>query len=240
MSPAHSTHLRTLVLLTLGLLSAACGSTPIAEGSPYGAHTNRASSGLALEGYDPVSYFEAGESAPQRGRKALEVNFEGSRYRFATAEHQELFLGNPERYVPAYGGWCAWAMVDGEKVDVDPESYVIQDERLMLFYDGLFGDTRKSWNRGEVQQLAREADQRWSSVAGPRAVRASQKPELALGGMDPLTFGLESQPRPGSPSHATLWGGQRFQFESAAHRAQFLTDPELYVGMAAPQPEAQR
>jgi len=69
---------------------------------------------LAIEGYDPVSFF-AGE--PQKGKAELKLTHNGVTYQFASQANLNKFKANPEAYEPAYGGWCAYAMGDsGKKV----------------------------------------------------------------------------------------------------------------------------
>lgn len=121
--------------------------------------------GVALSGYDPVSYFM---SAPKKGYPALKATYEGANYYFENEENRVAFLANPEKYAPAYGGWCAWAMLDGDKVEVDPLSYKIVEGRNLLFYNGFWGDTRKKWN-SKIQQtqesaLVNQADQNWQKL----------------------------------------------------------------------------
>jgi YHS domain-containing protein len=65
---------------------------------------------LAIEGYDAVAYFPEGGGQPKSGDAALQVEHGGVLYRFATAAHRDLFLKDPARYEPAFGGWCAYAM----------------------------------------------------------------------------------------------------------------------------------
>ena len=91
----------------------------------------------------------------------------GITYRFASEEHRKLFVADPWKYEPAYGGWCAFAMAKGEKVDVDPESFRILDGRLFVFYDGLFANTRKSWLEDEAV-LLKKADEAWVKLSGER------------------------------------------------------------------------
>ena len=98
--------------------------------------------GVALDGYDPVSYFGDG---PVEGSKKIESVYEGSRFRFASEENKAVFEKDPKRFLPVCGGWCAWAMLEGDKVDVNPETYKIYEGRLLLFYDGFWGDTLKRW-----------------------------------------------------------------------------------------------
>ncbi|CAN0503583.1 unnamed protein product, partial [Phaeothamnion confervicola] len=80
---------------------------------------------LAIEGYDPVSYFD-GE--PIEGKSNITHVYKGITYRFSSQANQAKFKTNPDTYEPAYGGWCAYAMGEnGEKVKVDPETYNIVD-----------------------------------------------------------------------------------------------------------------
>ncbi|MEM9799568.1 MAG: YHS domain-containing (seleno)protein [Planctomycetota bacterium] len=121
-------------------------------------------SGVALGGYDPVSYFE--EGGPVRGSAELTATHSGATYWFATAAHRDAFSANPERYAPAFGGWCAWAVAgdEGALVEVDPQSFLIQDGRLLLFYDGMFADTRKMWIDEDPAALLRGADANWERL----------------------------------------------------------------------------
>ena len=86
--------------------------------------------GLALRGYDPVAYFEDGK--PTRGVENLSASYAGARYLFASESHRKLFLENPKKYVPEYGGFCAVGTSFGEKVDVDPETGKIINGKLYL------------------------------------------------------------------------------------------------------------
>lgn len=114
--------------------------------------------GVALAGYDPVSYFSGN---PAEGDEELVHQHEGVTYFFATAANREQFRKNPGRFEPAYGGWCAYAMgASGEKVKVDPETFKIIGDRLYLFYNFWGNNTLDAWNRDEIP-LHRKADQNW-------------------------------------------------------------------------------
>jgi len=123
--------------------------------------------GLALEGYDPVAYFPEGGGKPAKGKAELSLTVRGVTYRFATKEHLELFEARPEQFEPAYGGWCAYAMSDGRKVSVDPESYLIEDGRLLLFYKSFFSNTRKKWKKEGGDKLRPKADAAWKKIVTP-------------------------------------------------------------------------
>lgn len=111
----------SFLLLTPPLHAGVPGST-----SPI----NLDAQGLALQGYDPVAYFEGGK--PTRGTKKLLASYGGARYLFASEAHRKLFLENPKKYVPEYGGFCAAGASYGEKVDIDPETGKVVDGKLYL------------------------------------------------------------------------------------------------------------
>lgn len=122
--------------------------------------------GLALEGYDPVSYFQA--EGPAKGDPELSLEVEGVRYLFLTEENRRAFAAEPAKYRPAFGGWCAWAMLDGDKVEVDPLSYRIFDGKLLLFYDGFWGDTRSKWEEKSAKEsesaLYGKSEKQWQDI----------------------------------------------------------------------------
>src|SRR5688500_17935253 len=102
---------------------------------------------LAVEGFDPVSYFDG---APKEGGARLQYTYKGLTYRFVSIANLNKFKSNPEQYEPAYGGWCAYAMGEtGEKVKIDPETYKILENKLYLFYNFWGNNTLEEWNRSE-------------------------------------------------------------------------------------------
>ncbi|MGH1342321.1 MAG: YHS domain-containing (seleno)protein [Nannocystales bacterium] len=117
---------------------------------------------LALQGYDPVSYFPEGGARPEPGDPGQALRYRGVVYRFSSRANRRRFEAEPGRYEPAYGGWCAWAMARGFRVRIDPLSYTLQDEKLRLFYRNPIVDTRAKWLRGEFQELAGAADDHWA------------------------------------------------------------------------------
>lgn len=143
------------VLLVSGLLVAA-------ESKPStGKHDNVDRNHLALQGYDPVAYFEL--SKPAKGDAKFTAVHLGHVYHFANAKHQAAFKSDPEKYVPQYGGWCATAMAEGDKVSIDPSNYKITNGRLFLFYKGFLGDAKPKWDKDEAS-LTSKADQAWMKL----------------------------------------------------------------------------
>lgn len=141
---------------------------------------NKDDASLAAGGYDVVAYFPEGGGTPTKGKKEFSVDQGGATYRFATKQNLERFKADPDKYEPAHGGWCSYAMaVKGEKVEVDPKSFVIQDGRLLLFYKDLFSDTRKDWVKKQAEYLPK-ADASWKKLSGesPRTAEARAQQTL--------------------------------------------------------------
>jgi YHS domain-containing protein len=120
--------------------------------------------GLALDGYDPVSYFNGN---PLEGNKQFSYSYKGATYYFFSAANKMSFTQNPEKYEPAYGGWCAFAMGEsGEKVKIDPETYKIINGKLYLFYNFWGNNTLEDWNENEAY-LKSAADRTWKKYLNP-------------------------------------------------------------------------
>lgn len=116
----------------------------------------------AMQGYDPVAYHESGSAV--QGRNEIASIYRGVTYNFATTANRNRFAQDPEKYTPEYGGWCATAMAEGDKVDIDPTSFKVTNGRLFLFYKGWLGDARKKWE-GDEKGLTKNADLQWSKLA---------------------------------------------------------------------------
>ena len=86
---------------------------------------------LALKGYDPVAYFTVGSPTP--GMPGLETVFDGARYRFASAENMGKFRADPDKYMPQFGGVCAFGLSKGVKLEADPTAWRIIDGKLYVF-----------------------------------------------------------------------------------------------------------
>lgn len=113
--------------------------------------------GLALQGYDPVSYFT---TQPTLGDTNITSTYAGGTYRFATAENKAKFDADPQAYVPQYGGFCATAVSEGKTFPVDPNTYKVDDGKLYLFYNGKLGNTKPQWEQEEQTRRA-NADKHW-------------------------------------------------------------------------------
>jgi YHS domain-containing protein len=118
--------------------------------------------GLALNGYDPVAYFN--QNKAMEGNKSIKATVEGLTYYFSTTSNKDLFLKDFRKYEPQYGGWCAYAMgSSGEKVEIDPETFKIINGKLYLFYHSWVNNTLTKWNEDE-KNLKNKADSNWQKL----------------------------------------------------------------------------
>jgi YHS domain-containing protein len=114
--------------------------------------------GIAVGGYDVVAYFVEGRPMP--GRSELAAERDGARWLFANAEHKRLFESDPERYLPAYGGYCAFGVARGTLVKIDPDAWTIDNGRLYLNYDR---GVREQWLR-DVPGFVAKANAAWPKL----------------------------------------------------------------------------
>lgn len=99
------------------------------NGGPARALINVDAEGVALGGYDPVSYFRG---APAKGDPALARGYQGATYYFVSAEHKNMFEKEPARYVPKYGGFCGYAASINRVSPVDPLIWQLVEGELVL------------------------------------------------------------------------------------------------------------
>ncbi|MEX0300819.1 MAG: YHS domain-containing (seleno)protein [Leisingera sp.] len=136
-------------------LSVAMATSALAAG----VEINASSTGLAMQGYDPVAYFTDG--APAKGSYKITTVFNDATYRFASEEHKAAFEKNPEAYLPAYGGYCAFGTAMGFKFDGDPNHWKIVDNTLYL---NLSQDIQERWE-GDIPGFVQNANANWEDIA---------------------------------------------------------------------------
>ena len=89
---------------------------------------NKTREGLAVQGYDTVAYFT--DKKPVKGNPAITADYNGATWWFASEANKTLFLADPARYAPQYGGYCSWAVANGYTANIDPEAWRIVDGKL--------------------------------------------------------------------------------------------------------------
>lgn len=127
-----SSHKVSLVLL--GICVFALGSV-VLQGQSSGqtkakALLNVDATGVGAHGYDPVAFFTEGKAV--KGDPQWQSVYDGAKYYFQSSADQELFDKTPNKYAPQYGGYCAMAMTMGKLEDVDPNYFLVQDDKLLF------------------------------------------------------------------------------------------------------------
>ncbi len=117
---------------------------------------------IAIDGADPVAYFEAGEAVA--GGEDWEHEWRGAVWRFATEAHRDAFAEAPARWAPQYGGNGAQAMRTGARAAPDSASWLIHEDKLYLFQD----DEARALFIQDLPQSAAEADARWEEKGDKR------------------------------------------------------------------------
>jgi YHS domain-containing protein len=106
----------------------------------------------AIYGYDTVAYFTDNKAV--KGKKTINHEWRGADWHFASTEHRDMFIAEPEKYAPQYGGYCAYAMTDGRLVGVDEDAFTIHEGKLYLNYSI---SVMKEWRKEKAKYIA-EAD----------------------------------------------------------------------------------
>ncbi|GAA6181794.1 YHS domain-containing (seleno)protein [Shimia sp. NS0008-38b] len=141
-------------LITGAALSVAVATSSIAAGVDL----NASSTGLALQGYDPVAYFT--EGAPTRGNWKITSTYNDATYRFASEDHKAAFEADPEAYLPQYGGYCAFGAAMGFKFDGDPNYWRVVDGELFL---NISQDIQERWVT-DIPGYIEKADTNWVTI----------------------------------------------------------------------------
>ena len=149
---------------------------------------------LSISGYDPVAYFTQGK--PAQGKAEHEYVWRKLRWRFATAEHRDLFVKEPNRYAPQYDGYCAMGAADGSgahKDTVDPEAWAIVDGKLYLVHTRYW---LERW-REKAEEYIKRANADWQVIA-------NLPDPVVVGSPCPATLSLMSDSRCRRPRRSIL------------------------------------
>ncbi|PTW61453.1 YHS domain-containing protein [Breoghania corrubedonensis] len=114
--------------------------------------------GAAIGGIDPVAYFTDGK--PVAGSDAFTATHDGVTWKFATAEHRDMFEADPQKYTPAYGGYCATGASFGYKIPIDPATWDIHAGRLYLNA----GPAPHKRYLSDVEGTIGRADENWKKI----------------------------------------------------------------------------
>lgn len=118
--------------------------------------------GAVAKGYDVVAYFD---NEAKQGSKKISTEYDGVKFYFSSQKNLETFKSNPTKYIPQYGGFCAYAMgLKGDKVPINPETFEIRDGKLYLFYNSWGTNTLDLWIKEGAEELKTKADKNWKKL----------------------------------------------------------------------------
>jgi YHS domain-containing protein len=151
-------------ILTILLVAAAMGGDVRAESVVTTIVTDPLT-GVALEGYDPVTYFT--ESEPQPGKPDYEYYWGGVPWYFASAANRDVFIRAPEVYAPQHGGYCEMSLARGYLSDGKPQIFVIEGVKLYLFYSAANREAFLISKREALQKAVVNWTQLSADLVGP-------------------------------------------------------------------------
>lgn len=114
--------------------------------------------GVALQGYDAVGFFA--DSMAERGDSTHRATYGGATYWFASEAHRALFAADPAKYVPQFGGFCAYGAANGHAAPVEIDTWQVRAGKLLLNYDR---SVRQKFDQ-DVAGYLRKAYENWPSI----------------------------------------------------------------------------
>ncbi|MFH4966415.1 YHS domain-containing (seleno)protein [Gaetbulibacter sp. M235] len=121
-------------------------------------------SNIALQGYSPVSYLDLGIA--QRGLKQYKSEHKKVVYYFTSAEQKASFDKNPSKYLPQFGGFCAFGIYAGAKFRPDPNKFIVKDGKYFLYLYNLELDAQQLWlAENNHNKLLSVANNNWEKLS---------------------------------------------------------------------------
>ena len=123
-----------------------------------GVDTQTDSNDVILAGHDAVAYFT--QNKPVLGKSEFTAVHNDAIYRFSSADNRDAFNSNPEKYAPAYGGYCAFGTTFGKKFEIDGKAFEIVDGKL---YVNKNLEVYQAWKKDIPKHLV-EAQEQWPTI----------------------------------------------------------------------------
>ncbi len=112
----------------------------------------------AVQGYDVVTYHTG--KRPVRGNGNFVATHDGATYQFSSKENLKTFQSNPDKYVPAFNGYCAFGVSVGKKFIGDPEVWRVIDGKTYLNLDT---SIQHEWLK-DVPGRIKTANSKWEKI----------------------------------------------------------------------------
>lgn len=145
---------RAIACLLLAFVLPVAAGTARAASKPEVFATN----GVAIHGYDPVAYFT--QKKPVPGSEKFTHRWKGVTWRFVSVANRDAFKGNPAKYAPKYGGYCAYAVSNGYTAPTEPSAWSIVNGKLYLNYSV---GVRQRWSQNRAERI-KDGDKNWPKV----------------------------------------------------------------------------
>lgn len=115
----------------------------------------------AIDGYDTVAYFVSSKAV--KADQPHVYNYKSLAWNFESQTNLEMFSSNPDAYTPAFGGFCAYELAEGDFVLSDPQYWYIHNGKLYLFKDE---DAKTEWFRN-IDTMLLKAEETWNLFNKP-------------------------------------------------------------------------
>ena len=152
--------MKTLKNIAILLVAALATTTTFSQDKKA---NNIDNSNIALQGYSPVSYLDLGIA--QKGIKEFKSEHNKVVYYFTNAEQKKKFDKNPSKYLPQYGGYCAFGVYAGAKFRPDPNKFIVKDGKYFLYLYNIELDAQQLWlAENNHSGLIKKANANWQKL----------------------------------------------------------------------------
>lgn len=114
--------------------------------------------GKAIRGYDAVSFFS--ETGPAKGFDSISYSWKETLWLFSSTQNKQLFIANPEKFAPQYGGYCAYGTADGHKAPTQINTWTIIDNKLYFNYNS---KVKELWSK-QPDNYIKLANEKWPAL----------------------------------------------------------------------------
>lgn len=152
---SKSNKIGQVVILALALMSV---SMSVVWGQGKAEVVNKASGDVAIKGYDAVAYFK--ENKAVKGTSQFQFEWMGAKWYFSSAANRDLFVKEPEKYAPQFGGYCSWAVSNNYVYDADPEVWKLVEGKLYFNYNK---SAQKKWEE-DIPGRIKKGNENWPKL----------------------------------------------------------------------------
>ena len=145
---------RNIKLITLLLLIT--GLSVNAQVKKYSTYNDA----VSFDGNDLTEYHN---NKVVKGKKEHSLVYDGLTLYFASADNRNKFQGSPDKFLPAYNGWCATAVANGSLYKPNYNQFKIQDNKLLFFEVRAFFNGKTAWEKNpEIHMI--QANEKFDSL----------------------------------------------------------------------------